>query len=100
MGDPLTSGWFWGRMEVFRGSGAVVAQLLPKQWVAGSNPVSRSNSLQAKPGGLFFGLPQSNCCMRQSESAPIIEWRGSLTDGHLCTHMANLALLTLMRAST
>jgi hypothetical protein len=43
MGDPLTSGWFWGRMEVFRGSGAVVAQLLPKQWVAGSNPVSRSN---------------------------------------------------------
>jgi hypothetical protein len=25
-----------------RGSGAVVAQLLPKQWVAGSNPVSRS----------------------------------------------------------
>ena len=28
---------------MFRGSGAVVAQLLPKQWVAGSNPVSRSN---------------------------------------------------------
>ena len=48
MGDPLTSGWFWGMMEVFRGSGAVVAQLLPKQWVAGSNPVSRSRGLQAR----------------------------------------------------
>ena len=55
MGDPLTSGWFWGRMEEFRGSGAVVAQLLPKQWVAGSNPVSRSKSLQAKLGGFFSG---------------------------------------------
>lgn len=31
------------------------APLVPKQWVAGLNPVSRSKSLQAWPGGLFSG---------------------------------------------
>jgi hypothetical protein len=41
---------------VFCGSGAVVAQLLPKQWVAGSNPVSRSNPI-------FLGFSVSRICV-------------------------------------
>jgi hypothetical protein len=38
--------------------------------------------------------------MRWSASSPVAEWRGPLTDGHLCIHMADRALLTLMYAPT
>ena len=38
----------------------VAAWVLPKQWVAGSNPVSRSNG--SRPSlEPFFGILQSNC---------------------------------------
>ena len=50
----LTGGCLCGRMEVFCGSGAVVAQLLPKQWVAGSNPVSRSKGHEVWGEGQFW----------------------------------------------